>query len=187
MVRNCSDPQNWIWLCFNRDGLTSSRELTGYADSRQSWRFQGDNSISSQYADEQRAWQTMVCAVTNQSSPPSFFTNLSGFQGSTFGTWYDRTIYPGYYDSYDQFHACWGYNSEAAGRFICLDKSEKIYWDSDIYGTVPSTWTEFMENGYLVDEEESCDSRYSSSCYNQYDACMEVFSQQQQVRCFAIW
>ena len=122
------------------------------------------------------------------------FSDQVPIQGSTFGTWYDRPIYPGYYDTYGAFNACWGYNSEEG--FICLaaenmvlsdevayelDNREAVYWDADIFGTQPDTWSNFTINGFItaVDQDDLCDSRYSSSCYNQYDACMEVLNGQQ--------
>ena len=57
-----------------------------------------------------------------------------------------------------------------------------MYWDKDIFGTVPDTWADFLGDGIYVtyvDQEEFCDSRYSASCFNQYDACMELLYVQQ--------
>eukprot|EP00977_Amphora_coffeiformis_P000989 scaffold212_cov173-Amphora_coffeaeformis.AAC.15 len=145
---------------FAGEVLMHKEYVLSYAQQRFStWCARGTSG--SNYRDDQKSWQTMR---------------------STFGTWYDRTIYPGFYDSDGQFNACWGYSSANNG-FICLDTEladgPGVYWDTDIFGTAPETWTYFLYNGYIVDQQELCDSRYSSSCYNQYDACMEILNYQQ--------
>ena len=61
---------------------------------------------------------------------------------------------------------------------MCLDTTDDtVYWDKSIFGTQPYKWSNFTQNGYIVDQEDYCDSRYSSSCYNQYDACMEILGE----------
>jgi len=53
-----------------------------------------------------------------------------------------------------------------------------LLWDSSLFGQFPTdNWNENWLNA--PDDLESCNKQYAGSCYNQYDACMQILGDQE--------
>jgi hypothetical protein len=87
-------------------------------------------------------------------------------QGSFFG----KAVVNGFYNEDGTFEQVYGYIN-AQGYFVSLEE-EYLGWDAGLWGEMPDGWDE------LDVDVASCSYTDASSCYNQYDACMEVLGDQ---------
>jgi hypothetical protein len=124
----------------------------------------GSSSASQYQWQNQANWEfqnSQTRVYNNQES----WTNMA----SRGGTWYGRQILNGYYEN-GAFVQDYGYfNSE--GQYISL-QDDAIEWDDTLYGEMPDGWDEIDAN------TESCSYKYAGSCYNQFDACMQILQDQ---------
>jgi hypothetical protein len=120
-------------------------------------------------------------AAGNTGSYNSFNQNMWNFQntqnkvysssgswaamGSQGGSFYGKPVVNGYYEN-GVFYNVYGYFSND-GTFVSLEDDD-ITWDQTLWGEEPDGFEDVDEN------TESCLYKYASSCYNQYDACMQV-------------
>lgn len=85
--------------------------------------------------------------------------------GSRSGTFYGEPVLNGYYEN-GVFYNQYGY-FDSTGAYISLEDDE-FYWDETLWGEMPEGFDGVTE------DTESCLYKYAGSCYNQYDACMQI-------------
>jgi hypothetical protein len=86
--------------------------------------------------------------------------------GSQGGTFYGAQILNGYVGDDGVFYPVYGYINYN-GEYVSLEE-DVIDWDEGLWGEEPEGW-----EGVDVDTE-SCLYQYAGSCYNQYEACMQI-------------
>lgn len=135
---------------------SSSSSSSGYAS--------GSSSASQYQWTNEANWQF-------QNSQNRVYSNQDSWHAmaSQGGTWFGRPIMNGYYEN-GAFVQDYGYFN-IDGSYISLSDDE-IEWDENLYGEQPSGW-----NAITVDTE-SCNVNYAGSCYNQFDACMQILEDQ---------
>jgi hypothetical protein len=124
---------------------SSSASTGGYSVYNQNmWEVQ--NSQNKVYANSE-AWSSM------------------GSQSRS-GTFYGKPVLNGYYEN-GVFYNVYGYfNGE--NTYVNLEDYDTFEWDEALWGEMPEGFQDIDEN------TESCLYKYAGSCYNQYDACMQI-------------
>lgn len=85
--------------------------------------------------------------------------------GSRSGNFYGQPVLNGYYEN-GVFYNVYGYFN-SAGVYVSLE-DEEFFWDETLWGEMPEGFDGITE------DTESCAYKYAGSCYNQYDACMQI-------------
>ena len=128
----------------------------------------GGNYASSSTAGSTGSYNTYNQNMWNfQNTQNKVYANSGSWaaMGSQGGSFYNKPVVNGYYEN-GEFYNVYGYfNSN--GKFVSLEDDE-ITWDESLWGTEPDGFEDVDEN------TESCLYKYAASCYNQYDACMQV-------------
>jgi hypothetical protein len=120
---------------------------------------------SSSQATQQYRW-TNQDMWKDQSNVQASNQDTWNSMGSPAGSFYGKTILNGYYDEDGVFTQVFGYFN-FNGEYMSLEDAE-LTWDEGLWGELPELWNGVTEN------TESCDYKYAGSCYNQYDACMQI-------------
>lgn len=145
----------------SNNGNSNSGNYMGYSNGQG----YGYNAENGQYRwSNQAMWQYQSSRQYNNQQS---WANM----GSPSGTFYGRQIMNGYYDGSGAFNQIYGYFN-TQGEYISLE-DEEIYWDEDLWGEKPELWDGVTMN------TEPCSYQYSGSCYNQYDACMQILEDQE--------
>lgn len=153
----------------------SVRDASNYANQYAANNYGSSSSSSNGYSSasansgnynwaNQNMWQTQSSSLSSYTGSDSW-SNM----GSRGGSFYGRPILNGYYEN-GAFVQQYGYfNGE--GTYVSLE-DEDITWDETLWGEQPDGW------GDIDQDTESCSFKYAGSCYNQYDACMQILDEQ---------
>jgi hypothetical protein len=122
---------------------------------------------SSSQATQQYGWTNEdMWRTQNSQQVQSSNQDSWNSMGSPAGSFYGKTILNGFYDEDGIFNQVFGYFN-FNGEYVSLEDSELV-WDEGLWGELPELWSD------VTQDTESCDYQYAGSCYNQYDACMQI-------------
>lgn len=159
-VRDSNNYANQYVATTNGNSGSSSGSSSSSSSSSSGSTTSAYGSSSSQYQwSNQNMWE-----YQNTQNRVSSSSNVWSNMG-TAGTFYGRPILNGYYDN-GEFVQEYGYFN-GNGVYISLEGNQ-IKWDETLWGEEPDGWNE------ITVDTESCLYKYAGSCYNQYDACMQI-------------
>ena len=126
-----------------------------------------NNGSNNWSAQGQPQWDNEDFWMFQQNSKQQY-SNMNAWanMGSSFGTYFGRTVVNGYFDENGDFNQQWGYFN-CYGAYVSIE-DEGYDWDECIWGEQPENWDN------IDSDTESCNYDYAGSCYNQYEACMEI-------------
>ena len=150
---------NYNYANTNSNSNSGSNNYNAYNANGQGYGYNAMNGNDRWY--NQNMWDTQRSQQQQSSNQASWAS-----MGSPSGTFYGRQIMNGYYDGDGVFYQVYGYFN-GDGEYVSLEDDE-ISWDETLWGEQPDNWDGVTE------DTESCAYTYSGSCYNQYDACMQI-------------
>jgi phage pi2 protein 07 len=140
---------NYVKSYDSGSSLSSSNSALSSSDSQYQWQNRANwvfpNDETSHHDHKQQSYWTTLASRTS--------------------TWYGRPIYNGYYKNGAFVQAYGYYNSK--GQYYSL-QHDTIEWDDTLYGIMPDGWLGMDAN------TKSCHSNNAGSCYNQFDACLQL-------------
>lgn len=152
---------------YAQNNYVNNNQNANYANYNANGQGYGYNAMSGQYRWTNQNMWNMQQVQQQQASNQAAWASM----GSPSGTFYGKQIMNGYYDGDGAFTQVYGYfNSQ--GEYVSLEDDE-IEWDEDLWGEMPELWDGVTE------ETESCTYQYAGTCYNQYDACMQILEDEQ--------
>lgn len=123
------------------------------------------SSSSSKNTGSYNAYNNQMWEMQNTQNKVYSSSESWASMGNGNGKFYGQPVLNGYYEN-GVFYNVYGYFN-ANGQYISLEDDEFV-WDETLWGEMP-------EGFDGIDEEtESCAYKYASSCYNQFDACMQI-------------
>lgn len=123
------------------------------------------SSSSAKNTGSYNAYNAQMWEMQNSQNKVYSSSETWSSMGSRSGTFYGQPVLNGYYEN-GVFYNVYGYFN-SAGVYISLEDDEFV-WDETLWGEMPDGFEDITE------DTESCLYKYAGSCYNQYDACMQI-------------
>ena len=138
---------------------------TDYASNAYGSSYSSSSSSASKTTGSYSAYNNQMWEMQNTQNKVYSSSESWASMGSRSGTFYGQPVLNGYYEN-GVFYNQYGYFN-SAGTYVTLEDDE-FFWDETLWGEMPEGFDGITE------DTESCLYKYAGSCYNQYDACMQI-------------
>ena len=138
---------------------------TDYASNAYGSSYSSSSSSVSKSTGSYSAYNNQMWEMQNTQNKVYSSSESWASMGSRSGTFYGQPVLNGYYEN-GVFYSQYGYFN-SAGTYVTLEDDE-FFWDETLWGEMPEGFDGITE------DTESCLYKYAGSCYNQYDACMQI-------------